>query len=357
MPLSVGDAPGVLERVPVATMLYSAYAPAVWQNMAAHERRFVHELFDRMQQFALEYKERARLTDRNERIAYDGGFIPESGAPALESLTANPYVPRVIQRPYMVEDRVLEQQMNHTLARMLPEKMERIARDWELRETAEVRMQNQMNRLLVDQSLLADFDARIRELERRGLVTKEQWIERRPAEGRTVIGTQRVVAPTTPTRCAASPLYDCEALNPRYSNQQLRRSWTGRHSFATTQPDVYSIEIDGNTARILRRGSQPLGTGYDYAGLHNLIQNTVDEYNAASNDTRTMTAETRDRVLKRLEERVRQLELIFNFLAFVAPVRSVDVFVSAADMLGVLQTTQQLFGFLQELAPTTVRLV
>jgi hypothetical protein len=82
--------------------------------------------------------------------------------------------------------------------------------------------------------------------------------------------------------------------------------WLGEHSADDTQPSMAAITYDEDGTMVLERGSQRLRSGYDFAGLHELIVEAVRAYNANKGDV--------DR-----RARAERLVLYFNVLAQFAP--------------------------------------
>lgn len=338
-----------VESIPLATVLHALFMPAVWQNLAAHERRFAHELFDRFVAFCATFRTHQYRKTMQMRAEYvgDARSIHLAG-------------------PMRVLDPALELQIDRRLARMLPEIVERTARGWPRHALANVApmardrdfADTAMDNLLLDHQLLADFNSRVRELVVRGKATEFHSIQ---TKWRMPEDRIPVVAHTTNTDCEAGGAARC------YSNAGNRNAWVGEHSYRTTQPDIYEIDIvpDGATrARIVKRGSAPVNAGYDFNGFHDLLAAEIDRYNGAR-DNVELSVTTRTRLITEAYEHVRFLELVYNFLALVAP-RSLVAqhYISALEMMragttahGDTEAGFLLMKHLQRIAPSRVTLV
>ncbi len=312
--LAVATAPADVTQVPLASMLLACLTPPLWQILSATERRFVHDLVRRFERFGFEQRERYYQTVREDLIVRNGNFLPVVvEAPLLRaSVYAYGTGLRLMQRDsplVSLGDTELGMRVDRQLADMLPASVASRARNWLSFGRGDT--DNDYEDMLLDRELLADFQERVRRLQRNGLASIDE--------------------------------NDCER----------RQTWLGTDSFTTDQPDRYEIEIGERGARILKRGSQPLNKGYDFGGIHALLQNAVDEYNTAANDTRIVAA-ARARALARIGDRVRDLELVFHFLAFVAPPRDAEWYLPATDMLAAMSSRADIIAFLARLAPARI---
>lgn len=348
MPLQSTAANNV-ESIPLATVLQALFMPAVWQNLAAHERRFAHELFDRFVAFCDTFRTHQYRKAMQVRAEYVGD------ARSIQ-----------LAGPMRVRDPALERQIDQRLARMLPETVERTARGWPRHALANVApmardrdfADTAMDNLLLDHQLLADFNSRVRELVVRGKATEHHSIQ---TKWRMPEDRIPVVAHTTNTDCEAGGAARC------YANAGNRNMWVGEHSYRTTQPDLYEIDItaDGATrARVVKRGSAPINAGYDFNGFHDLIVAEIERHNGARDNT-ALSATTRTRLLGESHERVRFLELVYNFLALVAPRSTIGQhYMSALEMMragttahGDTEAGFVLMKHLQNIAPSRATLI
>lgn len=259
-------------RMPLATVLCLVTTPLIWPNLTWRERRFFEQLrarFDRLtvtlaQRWGAELRALAYSTDQSWWRLHGGA----DGAAALQ------------------------QELWRRLASITPDSL---AFDGGTDETD----------MLVDRALRAEFDDLVqRRLVRAGLVTVHESRVRDPVTG--LLRTRQWLAPTR----------DAESTLPSVHRPLggARQTWLDAHTYETNQPSVYRIDID-NTARI-HRGSEPCGKYYDFAGLHSIITALAARYNelapGVADDAVAFAEWTR------LRQLLRDAEVLYNYLAFVA---------------------------------------
>jgi len=278
-----------LAQTPLATMLYAAYAPAVWQNLSARERRYVHALFDRFERFAEHYR-------AAERVRMYADELPSAtrSLPLLATLDAGEHRRAVDawhhRTPILAP---IESRIDARLARMLP--------------SAVARQSDDPARFLHDAALEADWRERLGALARRGLVVEHELLRR---DERSNVMRRSIEYRLAPPDAKLSRFY---------ANTAARTHWRGAHSYRSMQPDVYELALPADgPARVVRRGSAPRNLGFDFDALHELIEGRVARYNAAQRNADLPDA-TRRAALATVAGELRDLELVYNFLALVAP--------------------------------------
>lgn len=337
-------------NVPLATALHTALKPAVWQNLAAHERRFVHELFARFEAFSIEFRTRAYESERMaERRATGRDFIADyrdENDPDCVALTT----PR---RPF---NQLYDEKIDRELGTMLPEIVQRTARGWTRLKNEVARVdgdhraapvRDKFDDILFDHALFNDFRGRADSLARRGVLAINEFaIEPSPVASRRNV-EMYVAADEEPHTFGSS----------RWGT---RRKWVGEHSFRTNQPQRYVILITpdgaGGRASIVKRGSAVTNANYDFEGMHAILEALIARYNAVLEDT-TQPADARARALRLRFAQVRDVELAFHFLAFLAPAQATRFAVPAAQLLDMGRDYEEgrtrLFTYLRQIAPAT----
>lgn len=111
------------------------------------------------------------------------------------------------------------------------------------------------------------------------------------------------------TRLEADERARADRAQRIYVSPLREADWRGMHSATNDQPDVYAASVRADGTLALARGSERLYTGFDFAGLHALIE-------AAATAHATATPAARPP----LAARVDRLILYFNVLAQCAPI-------------------------------------
>lgn len=338
-------------NVPLATALHTVLKPAVWQNLAAHERRFVHELFARFEAFSIEFRTRAYESERMaERRATGRDFIAEYRAE--NERNGDCVLLTQQRRPF---NQLYDEKIDRELAAMLPEIVQRTARSWTRLKNEVARVdgdhraapaRDKFDDILFDHALFNDFRGRADSLARRGVLAINEFaIEPSPVASRRNVELY-VAADEEPHTFGSS----------RWGT---RRKWVGEHSFRTNQPQRYVILITpdgaGGRASIVKRGSAVTNANYDFEGMHAILEALIARYNATLEDT-TQPLDARARALRLRFTQVRDVELAFHFLAFLAPAQATRFAVPAAQLLDLGRDYDEgrtrLFTYLRQIAPT-----
>ncbi len=268
-----GERAPAAARMPLATVLCLMTTPLIWPNLTWRERRFFEQLrarFDRLtmtlaQRWGAELRALAYSADQPWWRLHGG----TDGAAALQH------------------------ELWNRLASITPDSL---AFDGGVDESD----------MLVDRALRSEFDDLVqRRLVRAGLITVHERRVRDPVTG--LLRTRQWLAPT----------HDGESKLLLLVHRPLggaRQMWLDSHTDETNQPSVYRIEI-GNTARI-HRGSEPCGKYYDFAGLHSIITALAARYTELA----PMVADDAVAFAEwtRLRQLLRDAEVLYNYLAFVA---------------------------------------
>ena len=136
-------------------------------------------------------------------------------------------------------------------------------------------------------------------------------------------------------RQLASSIRPYELETKEYTTAE---TWMGTHSFSKTQPvmavvqqDKATTNVDGkefpNRLLLKRRGSEPLGRGYDYAGLQTMLERAINAYNAVM-----QSANKNAFTLQRASDAVGRLVTLYNYFAFLAQPLPPGNFMSAAEI-------------------------
>lgn len=375
-PLYFGYDRGV-DELPLATLLRALYKPLVWRNLTWRERRFTRALHRRFEEFAHEYREEERRA-----LYYKAPLSnPEWGSYMAVPLTYDHGNAKRFD-PVKSGDRVpatpildaLEQRINERLSSFTPSivankanrrdvtQEDRVSAALPGRDSARFSFAGHAsqadlppnetfegNRFLIDIDQWNEYQQLLRKrLVRSGLLVIENRVTSDARAHYTDDGTGYTVQRESMMRKQAPT--DGDGRQRVFSNRDTRAIWIGAHSHLTDQPDFYSVAIDPERgAAIAQRGSVPLGKGYDFDGLHELIECTVRQYTTLARSTpgdgatKGMSNEAIERTRARLEIRLRDLELIYNFLAFVAQPVGGKRLLMADDILMLLEDRQLLF--------------
>ena len=116
--------------------------------------------------------------------------------------------------------------------------------------------------------------------------------------------------------------------------------WFAAHSFETNQPQLAAltksaatfVSADGvefaASIALKRRGSEPIGRGYDYHGLHQTLEQRVRAYNeAAAGRARASSQE-----LQTAMNDAGRAVTVYNYFAFLAPTLPAGNFITAGDI-------------------------
>ena len=343
-----------VEQMPLATLLLALQLLSS-VTLTWRERRFLLVMQRRFEEFARDYRARMRRELRYSQIMQDQPWSVHARRPLSYDNDRSRPVQDGDDAPALMSA-AIEAEIDRRLSGMTAEAIKnQLGRrqysigdrytDIGYRSTADMRSgqdsyENQRERqlaatFLVDVDLKREFEELVdRRLVRTGLLTVEkEFTTVRPA-GREV--DSRSFYPVDVVR--HNPAGDA-ARRAAMANRGGRATWVGACSYRTDQPDIYRVAIDETRgAAIEQRGSTPLGKGYDFDGLHEYIVATVRQYTSVVRETATdgMTAQARERVKARLKQRLLDLELIYNFLAFVAHPLSGSLFVRADDIVHLL---------------------
>lgn len=310
-----------IAQIPIATLLYTFYAPAVWHLLAWYERRFLNIMFDRFETMAREYRLR-------ERRRVDANRLPSTMrmVPLIATLDAG-QGPRDFAFEKANQRTVLrdatERAIDQRLATMLPRRAAHASNDPE--------------NFLRDNALDADWQERLQGLARRGLLIECEVLARDEA-------TRRVSRSTTYRLAAPS-----SGAVKFYNNADARGKWRGEHSYLSVQPEVYDIDIPilrraslDAPASIVQRGSAPADKNFDFDALHGMIEARITRYNAVQRNV-GMAAGSRRAALQTIGSELHDLELLHNFLALVAPPVSVGASFTADQLRHSFRDRPQLF--------------
>jgi hypothetical protein len=260
-------------RMPLATVLCLMTTPLIWPNLTWRERRFFEQLRARFDRLTMTLAQRWDAELRALAYTADQSWWRRHGS--VDGAAA------------------LQNEVWHRLASITPDSL---AFDGGAGESD----------MLVDRALRSEFDDLVqRRLVRAGLVTVHESRVRDPLTG--LLRTRQWLAPTRDTESTLLAVH-----RPLGGARQM---WLDAHTYETNQPSVYRIEID-NTARI-HRGSEPCGKYYDFAGLHSIITMLAARYTELA----PMVADDAVALAEwtRLRELLRDAEVLYNYLAFVAP--------------------------------------
>lgn len=292
-PLSAGAAAA---HLPLATVLTLLMSPLVWPNLTWRERRFFEHVRARFDRFA------ATLTRR--------------WSAELLAAACTGDQPWWKARDPVAGEAAMQAEIWRRLAALTPDSLHMDARD-----------EDRVGEILVDRALRHEFDALVESrLIRPGLVSVYEHTVRDRLSG--YLQTHRTLAPASSGDLAS-------LFQRNGSVAALRQEWLDVHSHETNQPSVYQIAIErGRHAAVVQRGSEPCGKYYDFTGLHNIITNLVVRYNAlaASDDNDA------EKDLAYIETVLGDLELLYNYLAFVAGIPSNRRVVSGAQLLALVTT-------------------
>ena len=300
-------------HIPIATLLYALYAPAVWQLLSWYERRFLNTMFDRFERVAREFRVRERArADRNSlpsAMRMLPLFVARQTGEGTRDFALKAANRRVVVRA------ATERAIDAQLARMLPQRAARASGD--------------AVAFLRDDALLADWHERLQSLARRGLLVECERLEREQ-------GTQRL----TP-RIAYRVAPPTSGAVKFYSNGGARGKWLGAHSYDSVQPDVYDIEVPvlrrgtaatiDEPARVAQRGSAPADKNFDFDALHGMVEARIARYNAVQRNVGMQSA-ARRAALETIGTELRDLEFLHNFLALVAPPASIAATLNAEQL-------------------------
>jgi hypothetical protein len=180
-----------------------------------------------------------------------------------------------------------------------------------------------------------EFDELVeRRLVRTGLLNREQRVS---TIENSVIARTTVLKPncTAGSRTAVV-----------FSNRSLRTSWLGAHSHVNAQPDIYSVIINDTGAFIEQRGSEPLGKGVDFSSIHDVIETTTDQYTRVIRGIGVggLTIVSVERLRAKLAQRLRDLVLIYNYFAFVAQPLGKNRFLTADELMLLLEDRVDFFN-------------
>lgn len=375
-PLYFGYDRGV-DELPLATLLRTLYKPIVWRNLTWRERRFTRTLHRRFEEFARQYREEERralyynaplsnpawgsyvavpLThNRGNAMRFDpvksGSRVPATPIldaleqridERLSSFTANTVANKAGRREVTHEDRMSANLPARTTAKSAFAGYASIS-------DALVSDNFESNRFLLDIDQWREYQDLLRKrLVQSGLLVIESRVTSDSRAHYTDDGTGFTTQRESMMRKQAPT--DGDGRQRVFSNRGTRAVWIGAHSYTTDQPDFYSVAIDPERgAAIAQRGSVPTGKGYDFDGLHELIECTARQYTSlvrstpGTGATLGMSDEAIERTRTRLERRLRDLELIYNFFAFVAQPVGGKRILMADDILGLLDDRQLLF--------------
>lgn len=367
-----------VEEMPLATLLAALYTPIVWLNMTWRERRFANEIHRRFEEFARDYRITTRRQLYYSQLFQDQTWsrhaprpivyansdtrlrdpaVPPEPTPVVERLereidrrlsmmTANSVKNQLGKRAYAIGDSTTDAGQRISTS-VLGAALESWSSADELRDSACFEY---------DVALMREYAELIQQrLVRTGLLVVEPRVSessllpispcRHPA-----LAARMVEDPRTFTRFSImqrTPQTDDDTRPPTPGVYRGgRQMWTGTFSYTTDQPDIYSLIIDDQRGAVIeQRGSTPLGKGYDFDGIHNVIVSTVQLYTATVRGTGVdgMTQEARTRARDTLAQRLRDLELAYNFFAFVAHPLGSGRFLSVEALMLLLEDRQEFF--------------
>jgi len=141
--------------------------------------------------------------------------------------------------------------------------------------------------------------------------TRETSLLRKELDAYERLGSPLGVPLDVWTRLEADERARAERAQRVYVSPLREADWRGMHSATDDQPDVYATSVRADGTLALARGSERLYTGFDFPGLHAMIEAAATAHNVATPDDRPPLA-----------ARVARLVLYFNVLAQCAPILS-----------------------------------
>jgi hypothetical protein len=330
-PIALGEQRSI-SSLPLASVLRAFYAPIVWHMLTWRERRFIDTMYQRFESFALDFRAAERRTlfyaplqtgmpwsehaprPLNESLGiFDraGGArdpaplvtadVDEAISRQLASLSATAVRTKLGREQYSIGDRYT----NWNERQRLPVG---------LLATNDERQRRAAQLFLRDCHLCAEFDELVRQrLLNTGLLVADERVFY--AMGSANDDEQRVTL-----RRAVQPRTDGDGTLRSYSGE--RPVWRGSHSYQTAQPDEYEVFVDKQRgAFVVQRGSVPLNKGYDFDGLHDIIAATAARLTATVREGANLALDrtTYARLVDSLADQLADMELAYNYLAFVAP--------------------------------------
>ena len=269
-------------RVPFATLLALSSASLVWYNLTWRERRFIEHVRVQFEAIAAALTRHWNVELTANALAGDQSWWQRRSQPGEGSAA-------------------LQDEIWRRLAAISPDTLRVTLQCVDNDDTLG-------NEILFDRALRAEFDSLVESrLLRTGLASVHEYTRRDPLSG--YLRTYRSIAAATDGNDDSTG-----ALFRRDARQ--RQVWGDAHTHETDQPTTYLVElVRKHSARVKLRGSQPCGKSYDFAGLHRIICNLAERYTALAKSDR---ADFSDAEFNRLEVLLGNLELAYNYLAFVA---------------------------------------
>lgn len=282
-------------RVPLPTVLYLLSAPLVWLNLAWRERRFFGQVragFDRVA---------ATLSKQWSSELLGSAYACDQSWWRVRDLADGPAA--------------LQAEVWYRLAGVTADSL-RV-------DVAEA------TDMLFDRTLRQEFDTLVESrLVRTGLVSVYEHTVRDQRTG--MLRVRRTIASAPET--GLSSLF---RANP--SSNQTRLTWIDAHTNETNQPSVYRIAVNrASGASVVQRGSEPCGKYYDFPGLHAIISMLAARYTLRAKALADDNAA--DDELGEMEQQLLDLELLYNYLAFVAEIPHNRQVIAATQLLALLKT-------------------
>lgn len=314
---------GSIESLPLATIISTMEIPAVWSNLTWRERRFFSRLRDRFDVFTKLYREKERREIYYSTILQGNRALHRIIVPyGVDDLFTLPDDQELAPTPIQT---TIENQIDEQLANMAARDI-RYAPTWtDAPTTVGLTLTNDhdaqggyfLRTFLQDEDSCREYQAVIRRLVTAGLLVPNTF---GPGTNRSFVN-DRNCNTLTSTILQTQIDYKVRDGRTKPNDASSRRSWSGVHSYTNLQPEFCEIIIDEKRgAAVEKRGSVPLGKGYDFDGLAQVIADTADAFTSLvqAKNTQTVPENERQRTLKKHRARLERLELIYNFLAFVA---------------------------------------
>lgn len=368
-----------LEEMPLATLLAALYTPVIWKNLTWREKRFARTMLTRFENFARDYRRVERRTlyynqimadqpwsqhaprtlsyDNNRAMILDpmrpGDAAPTPAIPALEAeidrrlarMTAQSIVAQLGRPQYTVGDRYTDVGFRSTSTYVNG-----------IDSITNIEQRHVSETFLYDLDTWREFTELVeRRLVRTGLLDRQNRITTDSVDADT-LWTEPGVRSYYRHTVLRPPCVDNAREGTVLSNRSGRTVWLGSYSYRTNQPDAYSVVIDETRgAYVEQRGSAPVNKGYDFQGIHDLIVLSTKQYTnvirGVGVDSLTDAAIVRLR--EKLAQRIRDLVLAHNYLAFVAHPLGGHRILMADELLLLLDDRQQFF---QRIGTAAIRL-
>lgn len=314
-----------VDELPLTTTLAALYTPAVFRNLTWREQRFIHAMHQRFENFARAFRmrEREQLYFANTAgqqwstrvpvsLADDwGNNMSDTRQDLRRQLGGAPQIPAI--------DNEIDRRLARATAQSIATQLTTRQFTGVLEESGNGFLRTQY----VRSGVHADDNAMAAEDQRTFLLDAATWSEFKELLQQRLVRRGLVTVYEIAGLDGRQYTYDIKsdrrfdaAFTRAFSNRQTRQEWEGAFSHKTDQPDIYIVSLEGK-ASVVQRGSVPLDKGYDFRGIHTLIERTAREINGIDDDV-ALTRQGKTRARERLVRRFLDLVLAYNYFAFVA---------------------------------------